>query len=326
VSQQHYFYRGLFGLVGIFILTALGCSGLSGATSNLTPGVPAALTSTPTAPTATFTPTIAPTLTPTITPAPPNIPLSTAILTWTPVPTLPPAEALEALLKLYADNGGCQLPCWWGITPGKTSWQEARTKLSRLGHISRPFGGKEVVRYEFSFVIPAEIDSSGSFEPDIGVKDDIVVGISLNSRWVRGDFDYSLAGWLQVWGTPGEIWLKVVTTAPSEIQYEMDLFYPAKGILLNVTGIAQAHGDSLSICPQTFKRDIFPPALVLWSPSKNITYQTMFSDLLGKTIVDQNKFSLLEKLTDNFGPGDFYETYRDPKATACFDIQRAKLP
>ena len=23
------------------------------------------------------------------------------------------------------DNGGCELPCWWSITPGETSWKDA---------------------------------------------------------------------------------------------------------------------------------------------------------------------------------------------------------
>lgn len=34
-------------------------------------------------------------------------------------------------------NGGCELPCWWGITPGKTSWQDAAHFLGSFSTIYR---------------------------------------------------------------------------------------------------------------------------------------------------------------------------------------------
>jgi len=30
-------------------------------------------------------------------------------------------------------NGGCELPCWWGITPGETDWQTVRNLFASLG-------------------------------------------------------------------------------------------------------------------------------------------------------------------------------------------------
>ncbi len=75
--------------------------------------------------------------------------------TWTPFPTLtftatsqptftrkPPLtpfpthssyyENVHAFEQLYATNAGCDLPCWWGITPGITTWEETMQFINRF--------------------------------------------------------------------------------------------------------------------------------------------------------------------------------------------------
>ena len=78
--------------------------------------------------TTTFLPLIKPTNTPNPTQPP------TATVTLTPTTTLTPASTLTplaispdsrvAIWRLLVNNGGCHLPCFWGITPGKTSLAE----------------------------------------------------------------------------------------------------------------------------------------------------------------------------------------------------------
>lgn len=46
--------------------------------------------------------------------------------TFTPVATLSIEQEGTLLSSLLANNGGCELPCWWGITPGLTGVVEAR--------------------------------------------------------------------------------------------------------------------------------------------------------------------------------------------------------
>lgn len=46
--------------------------------------------------------------------------------TFTPVSTLSAEQEGTLLSSLLANNGGCELPCWWGITPGLTGVVEAR--------------------------------------------------------------------------------------------------------------------------------------------------------------------------------------------------------
>jgi len=78
--------------------------------------------------TSTFSPTITPTST--ITPEP----------TMTYMPALPPAEAIEKAIDLLQTNGGCELPCFWGFTPGVTSREEVVSKLYEFDNIGGVLG------------------------------------------------------------------------------------------------------------------------------------------------------------------------------------------
>lgn len=333
--KTHNFYKirpDLTILAILLILLGAGCvpqgNNLVSSTVNKTLQVPVSETS------STATPMLAHTIPPTLeansTPTNPPTPKSTEALTltpsptatfaWTPVPTLAPDAALEALLQLYNNNGGCELPCWWGITPGKTTWAEARTKLAPLGWMDGPWGEEETKRYDFSFAVPEQLAPWEYFEPHLGVKNGIVMGISVNSHWVTPDFDYSLSGLLQVFGPPDEIWLEVVTDTPYDPYYDIDLFYAVKGMRLRASGIIQAQNNHFTICPQEFKFDSYPPTLSLWDSSARIKHQDISYSTMGSKTVDSPDFRLLEELSSDFGRMDFYQTYLDPKATPCFEI------
>jgi hypothetical protein len=57
------------------------------------------------------------------------------MLTSTLFPTLPAEEMDETIQALIATNGGCFLPCWWGITPGVTSWDDANHFLLQFNPV-----------------------------------------------------------------------------------------------------------------------------------------------------------------------------------------------
>jgi len=56
----------------------------------------------------------------------------TATITLTPLPTMPGDKIQAKFDQLYQYNNGCKLPCWWGITPGITTWGEARNFLMQF--------------------------------------------------------------------------------------------------------------------------------------------------------------------------------------------------
>jgi hypothetical protein len=81
-------------------------------------------------------PIVIPTATPTftLTPSPTYTPIPSA--TPTLIPTLSVKDAQIKLLGLLATNGGCRLPCLWGITPGKSNYQEAQNVLKPLSGVA----------------------------------------------------------------------------------------------------------------------------------------------------------------------------------------------
>lgn len=113
----------LFSLL-LFVTMVAGCAQSTESIITSSATVPVLFAST--SPTGTMLPTLTPTATDTPTPT----------FTPTTVPTLPAEDARNRLLELLANNSDCHLPCLWGITPGKSSNQEARTILIPLSSIS----------------------------------------------------------------------------------------------------------------------------------------------------------------------------------------------
>lgn len=71
----------------------------------------------------------------TATPLPPSrtpTPLPTSTSTPTPVPTLTIEEEDNLVRQLMETNGGCQLPCWWGIAFG-TTVESVKQQLEIMG-------------------------------------------------------------------------------------------------------------------------------------------------------------------------------------------------
>lgn len=52
-------------------------------------------------------------------------------------------DAIQKSKELILINGKCELPCIWGITPGKTTFREAKTLLAPLGEIAGQYSSFE---------------------------------------------------------------------------------------------------------------------------------------------------------------------------------------
>lgn len=284
-------------------------------------------------PTLTNTPTSSPTLTktatasrtPTVTASPTNT------ATWTPVPTLHPDEALEEVLKLYADNGGCELPCWWGITPGETTWEATHQLLAPLGIIAEGASSRNgVVIFSTEFIVPKRINPRGYLGSAIWVKDGVVIAISLGGNRVMDGFDYSLAGLLEMFGQPEEIWLEIhPKSSDDKPYYYLQLFYPTLGIKIgSQRGFAQVREDVITLCPAEFS-DYSKVSLgfLLWSSTETVDFKEIDKVLLDDLIPwHPDKYQLLEDLTTDIDNAAFYETYVNPNTNDCFDVALDAVP
>ncbi len=248
--------------------------------------------------------------------------------TWAAVPTLPAPDAQATLSSLSARAEACNLPCWWGITPGKTTWVTARSELALLGELFGPFDRGPIAWYDFAIAVPKTLDPLGYFEPSIGVRNGVVEIISLNGQWVWSGFDYSLAGLLQTFGQPDEIWLKTNADSPPEhgVPYDLDLYYGSKGVLFNATGRGTKQGDQIVICPQPFRLGAFPPGIVLWSPAESKTHAELLRWIVRGNFSNTQGYLPLEQVSVDFRREDFVATYAQANAASCFNIQPSTTP
>lgn len=214
-------------LLQIIILAGLFLSACAQPTPE--PAPTSSPTNTP-VPTFTLTPTL--TLTPTFTFTPFPTITSSPTMTYTPLPLLRGEEMFTTITDLIKNNGGCRLPCWWGITPGETSWGEAKHFLASFVYeiVEDEFtieeGGKEVViEYKcIQFFVPGE----GRREYTVfHVRDGIVIKIFAGLLYKYREF-YPIYKILQEYGEPNEIWVHAHPTPTGEWTMSVSLIYQGR--------------------------------------------------------------------------------------------------
>lgn len=62
---------------------------------------------------------------------------STLAPTWTPLPTLLPETGSKILFGWLEGTNGCRFPCWAGVTPGETTWQEAKQLIEPISGFAK---------------------------------------------------------------------------------------------------------------------------------------------------------------------------------------------
>ena len=252
---------------------------------------------------------------------PPKRPNQTPTPTF--IPTLSVKDKQQLLSNIFETNGNCDLPCYWGITPGVTTWEEAAQFLSRIGTIYGPGGNVAVPSYGPVF---EDLEGDlGDMSPTFRVRGGIVIAILTNSGWVSRDFDYRLSGLLTFFGIPQEIWIEAVKN-PSDDQpfYNLALWYPEKGAFLELFGNATLEGGNLSLCPQEyFTRYPYLPYLTLWDLAEEVDFKQFGRNFLG----DENGWNhdfyqpLEMNSIDHLTNKDFYDIYREPGTDTCILVE-----
>src|SRR5687768_14319876 len=148
-----------------------------------------------------------------------------------PEPNLTTDDSKMLVRYLLENHAGCRLPCWWGITPGKTTWVEARQILEK---VSLYVGGQQSSDDFYANVnayLPYPYDFATYMEHLYGVKNGVVDYIRIYNFNLAPN--YSLANLLQSYGQPSEVWIRTLPKAERGIQhFIVDVFYGELGILV----------------------------------------------------------------------------------------------
>lgn len=223
------------------------------------------------------------------TPYPSNIPFA---------PTLSQTEAYNLLANQFRNSGACQLPCFWGITPGLTSPRDLRSKFLPIAGIA-DLGLIDSTDGEIYFIYPRNdilIDIGLSYRPNDAGKVIQVVMLSTQVRhklenlgavFGSPEYDefmgpYSLQNILSKYGPPNQVMVRVdilaiaYTPSPhndlSPETLEITLFYPERGIFVRYTMLAERVGEKIRGCPAKSFVELW-----LLSPDLKSTYNAILS-------------------------------------------------
>jgi hypothetical protein len=194
----------------------------------------------------------------------------TSLLTPTNISTLPVEDARNRLLMLLATNGDCLLPCLWGITPEKSTYQEAQAILLPLSSLSEltaftPDGGAIFPVFTEDELIFSTV---AGYNVNASSENQIVSRIGLQMRALKKENDYTeifdwpffseqtsyymLPNILIEYGNPTTVMLSTMAKHPSSGVpggFKLLLLYPDQGILVNYTMQMQISGENIMGCP-----------------------------------------------------------------------------
>lgn len=245
------------------------------------------------------------------TPFPMFSPTMASWLRVTPYASVPLPTAKADVAELLKTNGGCALPCWWGIEPAKTSYMTAFKKLSPLSTFITVKKNDEVgsLDAEFRFPVP-ETNSSHELTITYKVEKEIIQLIEVNPGKVNL---YRFSQFLKDYGDPEEVWVEGLIDPSSNNPFILFFYYPKKGIVATFWVDAIDQGDKLQVCPGS----IPPTLLVLWEPDDIES----FVDFTGKTYelsyIKKEKRSLisLDQVTkqtlNEIGKSNCFETLKN---------------
>ena len=242
---------------------------------------------------------------------------------WTPLPILPTLSFVESdavVMDLLVNNAGCKLPCWWGITPGETTWNEANQFLATFSTIEGPaVQSIENITYE-AYAAHFNLDEK-KYSIDLINTNGIVIDIGLQPDVTV--FDHKLNKLLTSNGQPEEVWLAPMPATPGGSWFYLILYYPEKGIMARYGGSASpiikidSSGNAIitaiRICPVSMGPE-------LWLVAPNTLKGVMGNPALGG-VEFTNLLIPIQDITE-MSLEDFYLTFRNADNYICFETIR----
>ena len=272
--------------------------------------------------------------TPSFTPLPTDSPMPT--LTPTVIPTLPVDAAQVEFLKFLSDNGGCRLPCFWGMIPGKSSFQEAQVILAPLSGISDFTAFKSGLGSVTPYFIQGSVEIYTTIDYITNQDNNIVNSIAFNAEahkpLAQGGYEdvfdsnffgekvsaYTLSHVLTEQGVPSSVMIETAggpLTRGGTGGFDILLLYPDQGILVNYKTQMHLNGANVRGCPPNayVQMELYPPG----QPDS-------FFEGLKRTDWAEKMigYKPLEETT-SVSVQEFYDTFREPTDT-CLETP-AKL-
>jgi hypothetical protein len=167
---------------------------------------------------------------------------------------------------LIEGNGGCNLPCWWGISPGATTLQDALGLLSRIdpGIVDRVPSGESAFWLEASTPVPPEYTVrevlSQWFLVDSGI-------ITMMNAQPGASGKYQLSTFVADTGIPTMSWIRVdlgIESPSGNVSTVLLVYYQHRGLVAKYSQIGKLDRSKelLNVCYFEEPMD----SMYLWHP------------------------------------------------------------
>ena len=244
------------------------------------------------------------------------MPLPTGAPILTPFPTFSDEEEINAFKKLYETNGGCHLPCWWGITPGVTTLKDTQRFIQRFptftsfeerlkGPNSLPGFSDNADIYTWATYAP---DTDSAVPIDFQVTNGVITKILVAYNIVRYTFPTSSV--FQEYGLPDKIYVGPNLHQQNDshdLAIIVYILYENTHIMIMDNLYGTRDSDRIKLCEST---PISIEELLLWAPDETPN-------------IDFNKPDIkpLEQIS-SMTQEDFYNKYKDKKSykNICIDV------
>lgn len=231
----------------------------------------------------------------------------TPVVTPTRLPTLSVQEsrALISILELGSDD--CNLPCFWGIIPGKSDWSEARNFLLSFASyegfaVVGEEEGKEISVYTYKF----PKDGGNSIQQNYYLE---------NGRLMlfEAETELSIPFVFSNYGPPADIWVRAIppplTSQGVEVPVYIALYYPENQFAVVLAA------DNAKRAGATFSGCFVDKAIAIsWSPSLDYSFDWL-------PVVGEPEWETYPDLIEALGmtKEEIYSTYRNANnQSVCF--------
>lgn len=247
--------------------------------------------------------------------------------TKTSIPTLTSDQRLAQVKEWLATNAGCKLPCWWGIEPGKVTWDEVNEFLNGIGATSEAFKEGGMIFHEtkgLNFNQERVINLVYFVEGD-GLITSIIIDASgyndspeFKNIWAS----FSPENIILNYGIPSRVWVYSIGSVNEgspgpTMPYSVLLFYDHYGILIRYSGQVKYEGI-YKMCPAFSEQGNLSDYIYIYlqSPNTNIPLE----NLPTVNYSTNNTISIEEAA--GISPNEFYELFTKPNIEPCFETPR----
>lgn len=257
------------------------------------------------------------------------------------VSTLTTEEKFKLISELFLNNDSCSFPCWWGITPGSTSWDDSQILLANMGVVigrkveindtysGYGLGGIQVstsngiidnhmsilVNNETERVSLIRFDSDGYSDP-----------IAFQEQWMN----FSPQMIIQKYGAPSRVWVESSSNSSNMAGegriagYRLWFIYDKAGILLQYSGYGEL-SENYHFCPRFDQgEDIRSILLFIQSPDSLVPIEEK-AKKLNLFVPDYPHIQTLEE-SSGITIEQFTNLFIKDPDNACFDTPSSIWP